>query len=228
MIFAAAGLVFAGLKKDMFILLWTIPILLFFFFIEWEWAPYQSFIPQIPLFCISAAVLMVKIIDRIKYKKIQKVLPYVGAAAIGVFGLVSTTILITTNVTATQFQTLEFVSQYLNNTKNKSNDNDITLVSNPAYSWVFKYIYGMANVLNEFNDFGNEPVKTKKILLISDAESESFDRDTKRLHTLYVNSTQLFKIKGPVNNFNIDKYPYTSMEDVNFEGLYDIEVRIVR
>ena len=162
MIFAAAGLVFAVLKKDVFILLWAIPILLFFFLIEWEWAPYQSFIPQIQLFCISAAVLMVKIMGSIKYKNIQKVLPYTAASAIGVFGLVSITLLITTNVTATQFQTLEFVSLYLDDMKNKSNDNDITLVSNPAYSWIFKYIYGMDNALNEFNNFGDEPVKTKK------------------------------------------------------------------
>ena len=224
MIFAAAGLILAALKKDTFILLWAIPIFLFFFFIQRDWAPYQSFIPQIPLFCISASVFMVKIIDRITYQNIQKMLPYTVASAIGVFGLVSITILITTNVTAGQFQTLEFVSQYLN--KNKIDQ--ITLVSNPAYSWIFKYIWAMDNVLNQFNDFGHEPVRTNKILLISDAESESFDRNTKRLRTLYENSTQLLKIRGPINNFNVDIYPYTSMEDVNFEGLYDMEVRIVR
>ena len=63
------------------------------------------------------------------------------------------------------------------------------------------------------------------------SKSAKMDEQKYRCHRwskVYENSTQLFKINGPANNFNIDRYPYTSMEEVNFEGLYDIEVRIVR
>ncbi len=108
-----AGLVLSGLKKDLFILLWTIPILLFIFLIDWLWAPYHVFIPLIPPFCILAALFIVKITDLISDRNIQRFLLWTVISAICIFGLVSTTILISRNVTSTQFQTIRFVSQYL-------------------------------------------------------------------------------------------------------------------
>jgi hypothetical protein len=77
----------------------------------------------------------------------------------GIFGLICTTILITTNVTSDQIQTIKFVSMYLDNNEN------ITLVSNPIYSWVFKYVYKKDHVLIEINDFDYDRLKQIKLFL---------------------------------------------------------------
>ncbi len=82
-------------------------------------------------------------------------------------------------------------------------------------------------VLNEPNIFEYQDVNTSKILLISDAQSESVSQNSERLRELYNNSNLLIKFNGPIDSFDIDKYPYTSM-DANFDGLYGIEVRIAK
>src|SRR4030095_811524 len=51
LILAAVGLVLAIIKKDLFILLWVVPNFIFLCTIALGWAPYQLFIPLIPLFC---------------------------------------------------------------------------------------------------------------------------------------------------------------------------------
>jgi hypothetical protein len=56
----------------------------------------------------------------IKYRNIQKLLPWAVASVIRIYGLVSTSILITTNTTAAQFMAAEFASKYLDY-ENKNN-----------------------------------------------------------------------------------------------------------
>jgi 4-amino-4-deoxy-L-arabinose transferase-like glycosyltransferase len=111
-VLATAGLIFAILKKDAFILLWAIPNLLYFSAVGW--APNHLFIPLIPLSCIAIGVLIINLCGRIKRKNVQKKLPWAVISAIGLFGLVSTTMLITSNVSADQIRVIRFVSGYSN------------------------------------------------------------------------------------------------------------------
>ena len=67
LIFGLTGLFFAVLKRDLFILLWAIPNILFHYFIGYY--PYREFIPLLPLFCIAGAVLIVNVAQRFKLKK---------------------------------------------------------------------------------------------------------------------------------------------------------------
>ena len=222
-ILGTSGLVVAILKKDLFLLLWAIPNFIFLVVIAFGWAPYQLFIPIIPLLCIASAKLIFDLTRAIKRKRIKKILPWSVIGAIGTFGLISTSILITTNVTSGQFQIIRFVALYLENNINRNES--IMVVSNPIYSWIFKYVYHKDNVLNEVNDFDYEPVKTKKILFISDVESEGISPDSERLRTLYNTTNQIFKINGLSNKFNTTKYPYASMSE-NYESMDRTEVRV--
>jgi len=222
LLLATGGFIVALLRRDLFILLWTNPIFLFFLLIEWSWAPYQIFIPLIPAFCISAAVLIFKITERIKYKNIQKSLPWCVTAVLAIFGFVSTSLLLTSNVTSAQFDAAEYAFKYIAGEKRNNNSDDITLVSIPAYSWISRYVYKNDNVL-ELEDINYHPLKTEKVLFVADAMSKDYNE---KLSALYNSSIQLIKFRGPSGTFGIEKYPYTNIK-ANFEGLYDTEVRIV-
>jgi 4-amino-4-deoxy-L-arabinose transferase-like glycosyltransferase len=219
-VLATAGLIFAILKKEAFILLWAIPNLVYFSAVGW--VPNHLFIPLIPLACIAVAVLIINLSGRIKRKNIQKMLPWAVISAIGMFGLVSTTMLITTNVSADQIQVIKFISGYLDN-YNTRNEN-ITLVANPIYTWIFKYIYHGDHLLNVIREFDYEPVKTNKVLLITDIEY-NLSPQNERLRALYNTTTSLLKFKGLINNFDFWRYPYTSMR-ANYEAMYGTEVGI--
>jgi predicted metallo-beta-lactamase superfamily hydrolase len=88
---------------------------------------------------------------------------------------------------------------------------------------IFRYVYHSDNLV-ELDNIEYQPVKSSKILLISDVQSRDYNEP---LNAVYNNSTQLMMIKGPIYNLDFSKYPYTSM-DSTFERLYDTEVRIAK
>jgi hypothetical protein len=103
------GVIFAAIRRDLFPVLWAGSFVIFFTAIGW--VQYFHWIPIIPAFCIAEARLIEYLSSKISKTKIQKILvlsfspssPYVLTAAVGIFGLVSTVMLITTNVNASYF-----------------------------------------------------------------------------------------------------------------------------
>ena len=104
------------------------------------------------------------------------------------WGVVSTTMLTTTNVSANQFQTVAFVSQYLNDEHNK-NEN-IILVANPIYSLIFKYLFDKDHILNDLNGFLYYKIKTDKILLIAHHNFREKLRSDGRFG-IFINNTEM-------------------------------------
>ena len=217
------GIIIAILRKDLFILLWTMPFFIFLIIIASEWSPYQLFIPIVPVLCIATAKLIFDVTSVLKLENRRQMIPWGLAIAVVTFGLVSTSMLITTNITSGQFQIVHFALLYLEDNVNENES--LMVVSNPIYSWIFKYVYDIGNVLNEVNDFDYEPVKTKMILFIWDIESKDLSPYSERLGTLYNTTKQLFKVNGLGNNFDTTKYPFTSMT-LNYESMDGTEVRV--
>src|SRR5215213_1740700 len=94
-VLSMAGLIFAAVKRDFFLLLWVIPFLMFLYAIDYV----SSFhlMPLIPAFCIAASRFLVEITSKIKIikkYKVQQILPFAVISGIIIFGLVSTTMLI--------------------------------------------------------------------------------------------------------------------------------------
>jgi 4-amino-4-deoxy-L-arabinose transferase-like glycosyltransferase len=150
LILAAGGFIYAAIKKDYFILLWFIPFLIFLAIIGYV-HPWHL-IPLLPAFCIAAARLIGggDLYNLIKRKKVQVLLPFVIISAIGIFGLVSTTILITRDNTSSQFEKTASGIQYLleqangNNNNNGTNYAKITEeISVDPNSWIFRYIFDL-------------------------------------------------------------------------------------
>jgi hypothetical protein len=120
------GLFYVAIRKDIALVLWVIPYLIFLYFIVWT--TYFHLLIIMPAFCIAAAVLLENISQAITRRIItiritsQKVLlplsllsssPFVITSAIGIFGLISSIMLITANHTFHNFVIFAFITQHL-------------------------------------------------------------------------------------------------------------------
>ena len=220
----AAGLVLAVLRKDLFILLWAFPSLLFLYFIGYS--PYRLFIPLIPLFCIAAAYLIVYLAQVIKDKVIQKIIPWVVIMSIGTFGLISTTMLITTNIASPQFEAAAFVSNYLYNEKH--NNDGVTTISTPFYSALLTYVYDKNHLFSNNIDYVAIPIqgiKSNNTVLVADDHFKFASNSNEGLMTFYNSTVKIASFRGERENFDDQKYPYTSMS-LNPEAYHEIEIRV--
>ena len=109
--------------------------------------------------------------------KFQKILPYVIIGAIGIFGIVNTSIMITAidkSINEPHYKAAAFVVNYLQNNEkvNKvssdDNTNGITVISHPFLSWS----YSLYHIKAFHVDYYNSPVSvnTKHVLLVSDPD----------------------------------------------------------
>ncbi len=80
---------------------------------------------------------------------------------IATFGLISTFLVISVNVTNSEFQTTSFILQNVN-------DNDTTVLANPTYEWILHYVFHKNNTPNDYSFVLFNHLKTDKILLVAD------------------------------------------------------------
>ncbi len=218
-IFAAGfgGLAYSFVRRDYFILLWILPFMAFLGVLGYT--NFFYWIPILPALCIGAAKLLFDIIQ--KSKKIsQKTLTVAILSSIVVFGLTSTTLLIVTDVTSAQIESAAYVARYLDGTEDGAAGNP-TVVSNPIYSWIFKYVFDKDHIFSDYRDMLYFPVDTAKsrVLLIDDPrfKLDIGNEDNQLLHELYRNTSAIATFRGEVTNFDLGLYPYTSMIE-NYEG----------
>ena len=263
LILGIAGLIFAGaIKRDFLILLWVIPFTIFFVAIGF--AQYFYVIPILPAFCIAAARMISdlsgkKIIINIRRnkgqgggegdaeegggkgekKKIQQILPFAIISGIGIFGLISITMLITTNVNSSFFQVYAFVVQHLpqnggSSDSNNNNNNKVTMLGSHWWVWntfwIPKYVFHKDLVIIDprFDPDFKTPIRTEKILFIGDGifrqkvlspnifvhiiiPGSNVTGLTEAIDLLYNNSTKIASFIDNVISYDSKKYPYTSM-----------------
>ena len=222
-VLAAAGFVFAAVRRDFFLLLWAIPFVLFFFFIIGRMT-FSYWIPLIPFFCVAAAKLTVDLSQRIYYKKIQQILPFAVISGIVIFGLTSTTMLISTNVSSYQQEAAAFVAQHIENSKTangkdsnstKDTANNVTIISGPIYSWIFRHVFDQKYVFSNFRD--PQPIHTKNIIIMADGFYKSFLRNhqellkAQRLQVIHENTDTIARFKGKNLDYDYSKYPDYNM-----------------
>jgi len=160
LIIGAIGIVYAAIKKDLFVLLWVFPYIIFLYLIGFT--QYFYFILIFPAFCIAPAKTIVDLSKKLRNTKVKKVLPFVVISGITIFGLANTTILITQNDTSPYFKAEAFLTKYLLNNSNEK----MTIISNPFYLWIPQYVFHLDNDYYGFLGLGE--VKTKNLVLIVD------------------------------------------------------------
>ena len=166
------GIVYAAIRRNYFILLWVVPFFIFSFMIHWVY--YFHFILLLPVFCIASALLIKEIPDIILKKNnlYKKVVPFAAISVIGIFGLTTTVHLIVSNYSLPYFAVSSFIAQHsddtlvvgTNNVTNKIVD-DTTIISSPAFSWIFSYVFGKDHVLPTR---ASQELTTEKVLLVLD------------------------------------------------------------
>jgi len=195
LVLGSAGIVFAAaIKKDLMPLLWIVPIILFFYFTHYS--SLFHFIPVLPSLCIAGAVLIVdlskripkensRVDDHLKYifRVFSSKLPFIVVAGIGVFGFISTTMLITTNIASFQYSAAAFVAGYLRdnggaNYKNGNNTADVTIIASPIYLWIFNYVFHINNAFHykdpQIFSLPIGGVKHEKVIMMVDEDFENY------------------------------------------------------
>ena len=127
--------------------------------------------------------------------------------------------LITADLTSAQIQAAAYVQYQLNNEKAIGNNNilstsNVTVISGPNYSWIFKYVFKEDNILDNFRD--RSPIDTDKFIMMTDLPYKTFLRRdntdrSERLETLYDNTVSIAKFEGNASEYDFDKYPYFSI-----------------
>ncbi len=212
-ILGIVGIVFCIRRKDYFILTWFIPFMIFLLAIGYN--QYFYWIPVLPVFCMSASILIIRSLQRIKKETLRKNLPIAMVLGIGVFGLASTMLIINTDMTSDQFQAVSFVLQHVQ-------DNDTTILASPNYSWILSDVFHKQNVFADYGQALFQPITTPKFMLIADQHYVMVEMNgEKQLELLYNDSKTIatFANKG----YDTSLYPYTNL-GVNYEE-NPIEVR---
>ena len=95
-VLGSVSLIYAALRKDFFILLWTIPFIIFFYLVGR--VTYNYWVPLLPVFCIAGSVFIIEICRKITggtRRLIGQILPFVVISSIVIFGLIINIMLIT-------------------------------------------------------------------------------------------------------------------------------------
>ena len=160
-ILGVAGLVYAVVKRDIVLLLWIAPFLIFIYLIGF--VSVYHFIPVYPAFCIAIAKMLVDISNSIKRKRIALMLPYIIIFAIGVFGLVTSTTLLIRHDNLSYFETTAFLSRFLHD-----NEDPITVIGNPFYLWIPQFVFHLSQH-DYLGFYDSRPADIKNVVSIADS-----------------------------------------------------------
>jgi 4-amino-4-deoxy-L-arabinose transferase-like glycosyltransferase len=220
LLLGTVGIVFtAVIKKDFFPLLWLIPFFIFEYFNGF--VSLFHFIPMLPGFCLGGAILIANIFNQISKRNNvvnRTLLQAAILSAIGFFGLICTTMLITTNLTSAYFNAVTFVTQHIvniNKTDDNANHSKVTLIARGIeFFWIPKYVFSS---INDYRSYWVNNNNIEKVLLVVDdpfmALKSNNDEKGKELRMIYNNTTKIASFAGSANNYNLHTYPYTSISD---------------
>jgi hypothetical protein len=230
-ILGIAGIIFSEIKRDAFILLWAVPIIVFLFLINF--VSFFHLIPLLPLFCIAAAKMTIDLSNKIKNIKVRKIIPFAIISAIGIFGLVSTTMLITSNVTSSYFKVYSFLVSYVANQMlhdnqvdltGKANDDKIAVVGRhwtQSFYWIPKYVLDVNldfKKINKADDIKRSINDKERSLTIVDRSMRESLSSGKEISNKTETNTPSYFLT-PIVTFSNDNpayayiYPYTSMSE---------------
>lgn len=209
-----AGIAYSLWRRDVFVALWAAPFIVFLSVIGY--VQYFHWMPILPVFAIALGRPASDLLAKTR----RMAIPFATVAAIAVFGIVSTSLLITADLTSAQFAALAYASAYLNE---NGSGRDVTTLASPVYSWVLRDVYGYENVWRDYSLVLFQRIRTEDTLLVADGH---FMIDTSRgpqLQAAYDRTSNLQMFEGSVGKYDGRVYPYGSM-NFNREG-QKIEVR---
>ena len=205
-ILGCASLGFVGLRRDIWLLLWIIPLLLFSFYLGW--VHYFHLIAIFPAFCISIGVTIDYMLN--KMKNMTKKTAIIAASVLVLFGFVSTVTLMTLNTNSVHYYAQASVIKEISQRNNSENNetSGVTLVGHRMYYWIPRYIFDL-----EFFVLPNRVplnyVPEKMVLVSNDGmcccQCDYFEE-------LYVATTPKYEFANDVKYNNESQYPFSSLQ----------------
>ena len=224
------SIIFITVRRDFLVLLWTVPYIILFYFIGY--VSFYYYIPLFPALCIAFAKLTVDASNKFKNKNVKQILPFVIISGFGIFGLISTTLLITTNINSTHFQAAAIIAHHLPNIENsKSHEDRITVIMGQSrFFWILKNVFHKDHYYTTYSNVKVPINKTRGVLLIIEHDYDYWKRtdQTNRreeLLNLYNNSKTVLVLNNNTDIYDVTKYPFTSMSVWNL-GIGRVELRV--
>jgi len=238
-----AGLIFAAIKRDFYPLLWAVPFIIFMYLIGY--VSYWFLIPLLLPLCIAAATMIVGLPSRIfKKEVVQRISPFAIISAIGIFGLISTSMLITLNMNFIHFQVQATLTQYLAAMHNADDDDDdkekkVFIMARPTYLWILKHAFDKGNHHDHQSYYNLKKIhrsisqdKYKKFIFIvdgrfkADLRKNTTKQHLKEIQALYNNLPTLAKINiKNTNSYDANQYPYSTNLKMMGKGWGRVEIR---
>ena len=168
------GLLYSFGKRDWIIVLWIVPFLIFVYAHGW-FNPFH-WVVVLPAFCIAGAKLIVDLVQRIKIIRIKEPATFtiVCLVLIGI-ALFNTLSIISINVELDAVRGIADSLDYMDKADGVDDDkiNDkITVVTRPAYSWIYKYVYNLNYTFDTARDIGIQKIQTNKTIIYQDNRIE--------------------------------------------------------
>lgn len=215
-ILGLCGIIYAALRKDRFIIAWIVPFIIFLIAIKYN--QYFYWIPVLPVFCISAGILIINLLEKIRHSMLKRVFSLVVIFGIGALGFVSTLMIITTDMSGAQFKAASYVLQNI-----KSDDDNTTIIAGPTYSWIFNFVFHRPNVLIDYSDIHFHTLGTSKAVLVDDPHFMLDINRGPQLQQIYNETTTVATFEGDANKYDSRFYPYDNLW-ATFEGSH-IEIK---
>jgi hypothetical protein len=241
LILGGVGVAYLAIRREFMGILWILPY--FFMLYLVGWVNHFHLILIIPILCISMAKMIYDLPFIIHIKKNKTIISSTITAGIVVFGIISTSILISTNLSYVQLETASYIANSLYSissnfdygsdvgTKFNNNTGDrVTIISGPIYSWVYKYAFGDQYAFSHIRD--TQPITTEKIVLVVDpiykravAKSDNENQtQAARLIGIYNNSDVAVVFEKLPANYSKKIYPYTGINSAD-SGLTTTVIR---
>jgi len=237
LILGSAGVIYLTIRRDYFPIIWIAPYITFLIIVGW--VTHFHLIPIIPILCMSIAKL---VYDLPAIIHIKKSIPTsaILISVIGLFGLISSTILISTDLTDAQFASVAYISEALVPTNGSSmnknhsdmspnsydhSTNQITVISSPIFSWVYKYVFNNDYTFTHIRE--TEPIKTQKIILLIDStykhvisgvEGEN-GTQIMRLKNIYNNTDIAALFRDDTSEYNRKIYPFAGLDTASIGSI---------
>lgn len=208
-VLGAASFVYAAIRKDPFLVFWFAPFLIFVSSVGFF--QYFHYILLMPVACIAAAYMIHDNLQRIKSNALFTASRTAAVLGFVLFGVVISSMLINTDMSSAQFDALE-------DTILNFDDDKMTLLASPVYTWVLSDVHDMDNVFLDYADILYYTPATDYLYILVDPH---YILDQKRgieLVDAYQNTELINEYTGNVNKYDTSKYPYTNLRFTNEGG----------
>lgn len=249
MILSFGGFIYGALlkRRDILLLLWIVPFIVFNLLSGY--VSYWHLVPLVPAFCISSALLIAETSKIFRNQKIAKVVPYAIVGSVGLFGLVTTSMLLTLNLTSFHYQVISVLVNQLQDSStrrnedstsisnnlagNGNNSEQITVLGSNYWLWLPKYVFDN-NQINDYKNYYNDgDIRTKNNLFVVNenfiyemTRDNNTERNIEGLRALYVNSSALATIEEDKQMMpNRGNYPFSSLVDLDPKAATKVEIR---